>query len=284
MVGLSRDISSLAELNKLKIKDDIELLCLSQDYSNIKALIDLANVDLIIHTAAVSRMSEDIAGIRNMIDANILFSSLLFEAMSTKKIKNILNIGTSWQSINGSGYSPFNYYAATKQAAENILVHYSNNHKVNAVTLRLFDVYGESDPRGKILNLMVAHTLRGERLEMSPGHQRIYPVHVIDVCRCIECLMDDLMTNNLCGQKIFSLHGPTSYSLRQLATFIEELSGCPSPIIWGARPYRHNEIMNPCASHSLPHGYRESVDIFTGLQKLINYEKEYTAMQSVSKN
>lgn len=271
VAGLIRTNSGTTELARLDIRNSVQLLELDQNYGNIDKLIEKANPDLVIHTASASREREDENGIRNMVSANILYPSLLLEAMNNNNIKKFINIGTSWQAVDGSIYRPFNYYAATKQSFENVVDHYCLNHHLVATTVRLFDTYGPSDPRPKILNLIIKHTINGIPLDMSPGHQKLHIVHIDDVINALLKAATIICEKENNHHYKYDLISESAITLREIATIAEKVLCKKCPINWGGREYRSGEIMNPKGSNEPIPGYAPSVSLEDGIRQVIEH-------------
>jgi nucleoside-diphosphate-sugar epimerase len=252
-VALLRPKANTEELADIGVLKDIVLLRMDDDFSNLDTLIKESGASALMHLASASRVKEDGPGIREMVTANILFPSLLLENMVRNKISRFVNVGSSWQSCDGSRFNPFNFYAATKQAIEDAALHFASLG-VHSTTLRLFDTYGADDSRSKILNLIIRHTLTGVPLDMSPGRQKIHLVHVDDVADALV-----LQLTRSCpmpaSHEVFDLPSSEAIALRDLADRIEAVVGKPCPINWGGRPYRQNEIMEPLTSNPLVPGF-----------------------------
>lgn len=280
-IGLVRNSASNEELKKVGIQDKVQLLELSDNYDNIDHLIQVARPDVVIHIASASRVKEDANGMREMVSANILFPSLILEAMTRNNVRGFVNIGTSWQSCDGSRFNPFNYYAATKQAIEDVIEHFSINSGMRAATLRLFDTYGPGDPRSKILNLIIRHTLSGAPLDMSPGNQKVHLVHISDVATAVMIQVRRVLQRTDPGHETFDLPSKKATSLREIAKIVEAAIGKPCPINWGGREYRVGEIMNPVVSNPVLPDFIPATELRDGIQDVIQSSQSAEASLQV---
>lgn len=236
----------------------------SQDFPSMLAKI---RPDVVIHTASVSRGGESPPEIARMIEANITFPALLLAAMRAAGVRRFINTGTSWQTIaDRDGYSPFNFYAGTKQALEDLLACFCLDGMA-AITLRLFDTYGPHDPRRKIVDLIADAAERGTELAMSPGGQVIDLVHVEDVAAAFAAATRRLLANVVDGHEIYGVSGDR-VMLRELASRIGQAVGRAPPINWGGRPYRPREVMLPCTGLRPVPDWAPRIGLDEGLREL----------------
>jgi nucleoside-diphosphate-sugar epimerase len=263
---LLRQSSHLAELDKLGIAQRVEILRLAPDCANIPDLIGEASIDVAVHLAAVGGSGKGQAEVERMVSANILFPSLLLAAMQAKGIRSFVNTGSSWQNTQSGAFRPVNFYAASKQAFEQILSHYVELG-VSAVTLRLFDVYGPADPRGKLISLLAGIAASGKTLDMTPGEQKIDLIHVDDVCRAYDCAIA-MVVEKPPAHRVFGVSGGNPIGLRDLVELFERVRGAKCNINWGKRPYRDYEIMEPYRGYESPPGWTPQVKLEDGLRNL----------------
>ena len=263
---LCRRTSDLGGLARLGITDrvhierlgDVDLL------TELGKALDSARPDVVVHLAAQSRGQESPARVAEMLHANVTMPSLLLAAAHERGVRFFLNAGTSWQTASVPTFAPFNVYAATKQAFEDMLVAYVVDG-LCAVTLRLFDTYGPGDLRRKVVDQLADAARDGTTLKMSPGEQVIDLVHIDDAARAFAVAARRLQSGNVAGHEIYGI-GDTRMSLRELARLVGVAVGRPVPIEWGGRPYRPREVMNPSSHLPRLPGWTPRVPLAEGLR------------------
>lgn len=217
-------------------------------FETLVDLIDEIKPHVIVHIAAVLKGQEIESDIRAMMEANVLFPVLLARAAVTSGVKGLVLCGSSWQTSGPEvRFDPFNFYAATKQAAEDLVLPFCREG-ISCISLRLFDSYGPRDDRPKIVNLLMRAAEDGSSLKMSPGQQKMDLVYVRDTATAL--LRAAELTARV-HSDVIQVAGVSSkrlVTLRALAGLIEEVSGKSLKIDWGARPYRSGEIMEPIRS------------------------------------
>lgn len=268
---LAQADSRLDQLRRVGVADDVQIARSGADYAELPGILGRVRPDVVMHVASVSRGGESPPELARMIHANVTFPTLLLAAMRAAGVRRFVNTGTSWQTIDGDAYSPFNIYAGTKQAAEDMLACFcpaGGEGAMSAITLRLFDTYGPHDERRKIVDLIIGATEQGTELAMSPGEQVIDLVHVEDVaaafCVAARRLLDDAVR----GHEIYGVSGER-VTLRELAARIGVVMRQTPPIQWGGRPYRPREVMQPWAGFAHLPGWAPRIGLDAGLREVV---------------
>lgn len=232
--------------------------------SCMQKIVAEAKPQLVYHLASLFLAQHTAEDIEPLIYSNLLFPTQLLEAMVTNEVKYLVNTGTSWQHFNNEIYNPVNLYAATKQAFEDILGFYGEAHGIKATTLALFDTYGPSDPRAKLIPLLWRTAMSQEPLVMSPGDQLIDLVYIDDVVSGFLLAGAALPEQ----QANFSRYGVSSgvpMKLRELVALFETVTRHKLPITWGGRPYRPREVMQPWSDFSPVPNWEPQVSLEEGL-------------------
>lgn len=259
VAGLVRDTSDL------RSNSSIPLYPVAPDFSNLTSLFAEIRPDVVVHLATVSRAGESATDVIDMIDANVKLPALLLALLRQHGGKCFFNIGSNWQTSYGRHYSPFNVYAATKQCCEDIIQYYAQNG-VAAITLRLYEIYGPGDWRPKIFNYMLRAAVEATPLDMSPGFQKMFFIHVADIISAIRLMIARLHEWES-GHSVYSLRPAEPISLRDLAAIMEEITRMQLRINWGRRSYRQGEIMNPDTSLPVLPGWSQKVNLIDGIRE-----------------
>lgn len=201
-------------------------------------VIHLASLFLAVHT------QDDIA---NLITSNIKFGTELLEACKKSNVQWFVNTGTFWQNFENEEFNPVNLYASTKEAFIDIAKYYTETSNLIFTTIKLNDTFGPNDTRNKIFSLWSKIAASAETLEMSPGEQIIDISYIEDVILAYIKLIEYLSSNqkNEFKNKEFVVTNKEKLNLRDLSKVFEEVTNSKLNIVWGARPYREREVMNP---------------------------------------
>jgi len=235
---------------------------------SIESLSSVINENsVVIHTASYYVAEHKSSDLTALVESNILFGLQLLEAMKISGAKHIINIGTSWQSYEDVDRRPVNLYAATKQAFEDLLSYYSDAENFRAISLRLFDTYGENDSRMKLLKLLITIGIKGKSLDMSPGEQVIDLVHIDDVCTAVSQAYFLVDSQN--GLSSYNVSSGKRLSLKELVNLVEIKTGLTLDINWGEKEYRKREVITPCESKPLLN-WKPIHNIEDGIIKIFN--------------
>jgi nucleoside-diphosphate-sugar epimerase len=263
IVRPSTDTAALENITPYVFTDDVVALT---DYMRTQQF------DGVVHLASLFLAKHESTDVKNLIDSNVLFSTLLLEATAKSETRWFINTGTFWQHYESKPYSPVNLYAATKQAFQDISEYYLGVSTVNFVTIKLSDTFGPGDTRAKIFNLWAKISQSGEMLDMSPGEQIIdisYIDNVVDgFVRMIELLSRD--DKREFAGKSFAVSSGQRMSLKELAAVFEKTTGKTLNINWGTKPYREREVMVPWETGEPIPGWTSKVSIEAGIAKVFH--------------
>jgi len=225
--------------------------------------------EIIFHLAAFYVTEHGPGDVDRLVRDNILFGAKVLEALARVGGHRLfLNAGTSWQNsgFDRPNVAPANLYAATKQAFEDLISYYAGGEDFSAVTLRLFDTYGENDKRPKLLNALVKALKTGARMELTPGEQEVDLVHVADVCRAFVQAYELLREGFGQGKElVYGLSSGRRLTVRGLVELLEKLTGRQLKAVWGGRPYRRREVMRLQTGYPALPGWRPVLELETGL-------------------
>ena len=218
--------------------------------------------DVCFHLATRFSAGHGPGDIVALIQDNIGFPTRVADACTRTGVGTFVNTGTAWQHVGGAAYRPKNLYAATKQAFEDVLVHFAAAG-LRAVTVNLYDTYGPDDPRGKIVSALAGAAGSGTPLAMSSGHQLIDLVHVDDVVDALVAAVDAPPP----GPYAVSSGDPRT--LRELVALVADVVGRPLAVEWGARPDRPDEMLDHWHAGPPVPGWTPRIDLERGLRDLL---------------
>lgn len=185
----SRTIRHLSELENTKIyaivrpgskrrveNENIEYV----EYDGTeKSLEDvLAKSNYLIHLGGLYTTNIDENSVVDLINSNILFSTLLFNVANRVNKDLIIATASTFSFLNEYGeYAPATLYAATKKAVEDIAYFYTD---LSIHFLTFPDTYGPDDWRPKIHNIL-ARNQDWPFTFKSRGDQEMRLMHVEDI-------------------------------------------------------------------------------------------------------
>lgn len=209
-----------------------------------------------------------------LIEGNITLPTYVADAaIKGGACKYILHTSSVQQNYDGKEYYPINLYAATKQAFEDVLFYYTSIIKISAITLQLFDTYGEDDERRKVFNL-VRMQKNGQTIEMSPGEQKMYFCYIDDVIEAYIEALRQLLASKAGFNMKYAVRGKEPIALKEFVNMYLEKSSRPITVVWGGRAYMEKEIMDPEGYGKVIPGWRPKVSYEQGIQKCVRHDLE----------
>jgi CDP-paratose synthetase len=183
--------------NKKKINKNyfVESFQKTSDTKEIIKFFKRIKPDCVVNLATLYFKHHNVSALSKLIDSNIKFGCYILEAMKESSCSKIINFGSMFQHRYDQKYQPQNFYAATKQAFQDICYYYHLNYNIDCLSLKLFDTYGPNDTRKKILNLLISSTHKKEVL-INNKNNKLNLVHVEDVCDAIKIAIDLICSKN----------------------------------------------------------------------------------------
>ena len=254
------------------IKDSIGKIDIFEYDGDILSLCDYfqkTQADVVYHLAAAVITNYKPEQVPILIQSNIQFGTEILEAMKQSNTKLIVSTGSYWQNYNSDDYNPVDLYAATKEAFEKILKYYTEAEGVRAITLRLYDVYGTNDMRPKLWNTIKKIAGTDEVLNLSPGEQRLDMIFISDVCTAYEKAFSLLIENKNVKNETYGVYSGNRMSLKEIVELYRTLLDKPVNIVYGGKPYKTREVMEPTSRLLVLPGWLPFVSLEEGLIKII---------------
>lgn len=266
IVTLVRSGSNIESLEKIN--------CKIVKYINDEDILDIFKThvfDGVVHFASYVCVEHTHDDIRNLIDSNITFGTLLLEASAKTKVKWFINTGTFWQDYQNESYNPVNLYAATKEAFENIARYYTETSDLIFTTIKLNDTFGPMDKRAKVFNLWTSVAQSGKTLKMSPGEQTIDISYIDDLVGAYEQLVKHLCDDKAIAfkNKTFVVTNKEKMTLKELARLFEKVTDSKLNIDWGGREYREREVMSPYSLGETVPGWKQQYTLEEAIKKTV---------------
>jgi nucleoside-diphosphate-sugar epimerase len=199
-IDLPADLFSAENGTLVKWHHSINQADLREDSAYYEFL--LADVDIVIHCAARTRINASWTEYADYYNTNIVSSHRLFNAAQKHGVKKFIYFSSS--SVYGNGIEgasketdrlqPTNPYAVSKAAAEMALTAQTIKGNTELVIVRPFTMYGEHMNYGKY-SLAIAKFLSMAEQNLpliidGTGKQRRDFVHVSDAIQALELIME----------------------------------------------------------------------------------------------
>jgi nucleoside-diphosphate-sugar epimerase len=241
----------------------------------------IEGVDAVIHEAAIVSVPLSIENPMLTNEVNVLGTLNLLEASVKAKVKRFVYVSscavygdTSKLPINEDApVRPLSPYASSKLAAEEHCIAFFENHGLETVRLRYFNVYGPRQAASEYAGVMVKFLDRIRRdqppIIFGDGEQTRDFVYVGDAA---EATLLALNRDGVAGN-VFNIGTGKVVTINQLCKIFLELAGKEhlKPIFMDAKPseVRNSQADIKRATKLL--GYRHKVPLKSGVREFINW-------------
>lgn len=212
--------------------------------------------DVVLLAGASQEMGDDVNSINSLVASNCVLPCLVAEQLLTHlPHASLVTFGSSWEFADSERYRPFNLYAASKRAGQDLLMHYALRG-LRILKLIVFDTYGEGDARRKLLGILQDSCAQGKDVGTTLGEQEIDLVHIDDICMGVEAALHDLKAwDPANGILVLGLGSGRPILVKELILRVGQLAGKEVRAKLGERPYRPREIMRVYRSYRGPSGW-----------------------------
>jgi UDP-glucose 4-epimerase len=238
----------------------------------IKSMIDY---DVVIHLAAQISVSESIRNPKSTFDINVNGTQNVLDACLENNITKIIALSTAavYQNVSEktilnetSSVEPSSPYGESKLEMENKILYIESKNTINAIILRLFNVYGigqSSEYAGVITKFLSDIKTNNDLTIFGDGKQTRDFVYIDDVICAI------ILSLNIADSGIYNIASGNSISILDLANLMIKQSGknlklCFTSLRQGEIMFSHSSIIR--AKKSL--GFSPKFNISSGLKQL----------------
>jgi nucleoside-diphosphate-sugar epimerase len=221
-----------------------------------------SNPEVIIHLATRFQAAHTPGDITALIQSNVEFGTQLLESGKDLGAR-FVNVSSSWQHYEGKPYSPVSLYAATKQAFTDIALYYAETG-LDYRDLSIYDTYGPTDQRNKLIRLLLIAARSGTPIDMGEGSQLINLLYVSDVVNAITRIAERT-TQQMYNPHKFVARAEKSITIKELVTTIEGVTGRTINAQWGARPERPREMLTDWQFGQLLPNWEPEVSLEKGI-------------------
>ncbi|WP_373104064.1 NAD-dependent epimerase/dehydratase family protein [Phocaeicola plebeius] len=230
--------------------------------------------DIVLHMATLFTGKSDAESAKEIINTNVLFTTLLLEALSHTNCNHFVNIGTFTEYLYGDGkFFPNNLYSASKTAVRPIIQYYQTLSTWKWTNIIVYSPYGKKNKNKKVLDYLLDALNSPTPIKFSGGEQVLDFIHVDDIADFFATLFTKMYKNEW-NYDFIELHLGSGYghSIKEIAKIMEKFSGKKVNAIWGALPYRKLDTMHAVApiEKNLEYlNWKSKIDIVKGINKLI---------------
>jgi len=241
-----------SHLVKRMLENGHEMACIVQDKENLNRLkpfrdqvkiiptevmaLDIRNFcpEVVIHTACV--YSRGLNTEKDIFEGNLGFPFEVLQLATECGAKKWINTATILPCMTNS-------YALSKEQFCQWGKFYAETEKIQFINLRLEQFYGEDAPEDYFLTWVINKLKNDEPLELTAGTQKRDLIHIDDVLRTYEIVVEkDFSENN----KEIPVGTGVAPSIREVVEFLKKLIKSNSELCFGAVSMCNDKIESSC--------------------------------------
>ena len=268
------DNFSLGKKSNLKnISNKVKIV--KRDIKNLKSINNLfKDVQNVFHLAALADIVPSIENPDEYYNTNVTGTYNVLKASINNRVKRFIYTASSscygipnkFPTKENSEISPQYPYALTKRLGEELVIHFANIYKLNATSLRLFNVYGPrartSGNYGAVFGVFLAQKIAKKSFTIvGDGTQTRDFTFVSDVT---EAMLKVQKKSNLRGN-IFNVGSGKTVSINKIA---RELGGKKKRI--PKRPGEPDVTFADISKIKRKTGWKPKISIKEGIKVMLN--------------
>ena len=199
------------------------------DYEKLQKLC--TGFDMIVHLAAKSDVVDSVVHPDFTNEVNIVGTENIIKCCIENKIEKLIFASSSAVyedskiSINEtSKTNPLSPYGKSKLIAEQKIKEMSKKHGINAISLRMFNVFGkgQNDQYYGVVSKFIENISKGKPLEINgDGEQKRDFIGILDVVEAFNCAIKTIK-----GKKgnVFNIGTGKSITINELVKMIQKIS------------------------------------------------------------
>jgi len=252
-------VRSKENIEEGEIPPEVKVMTLSEFRERITDF----DVQTVFHLATTYIYTPSDTEITHLINSNIELPVQIAQILSNEnKSVHWINVSTFMQHYESLDYSPTSIYAATKQAAEDLLKYYEVIGTIQLKTIIFPNVYGENDKRKKLINYLISCIKQGQTAKIASGTQVLELLHVDDAVRAL------IEVRNLPPGR-WRIPNTECYKVQELIVLLEKASGLKLKVEMDPTLDRKLDQYEVWASGTeIPH-FKPEVSVFDWMKKML---------------
>lgn len=233
IVGLEYSLENLHRIKGCNFK------VYSTNENTLESVFEENDIYAVVHVATVYRRQNE--PIFDLLNTNINLPVRLLELANKNRVSVFLNTDSFFNNPKYS-YSYLSDYTLSKKQSLEWIQLLASSSSCKVVNMKVFHMFGENDAPGKFIPFIVEKIKSNQsNLDLTPGLQTRDFIYVEDVVTAFEYVINSF--ENLSQYQEFEVGTGKSYTIKELAIAIKEITNSSTILNFGGVPYRDGEIM-----------------------------------------
>jgi UDP-glucose 4-epimerase len=273
----------LAGLTDAVRKHDVDL----EDHQALGRVVATVKPDWVFHLAAYGAYSHQV-GLQRMMETNLMGTAALTDASAEAGVEVFIQTGSSSEygykdhaAAEDETLEPNSHYAISKAAATHYCQLRARTSGFNAITVRLYSIYGPYEDPNRLIPTLIMHGLRGSFPSLvSPQIARDF-VYVDDA---VDAMLRIAKTQSTKRGSIYNVCSGVQSTLADAVQIAKRLMRIPGEPGWSTMqarrwdterwvgsPTRTATEIGWCATVELEAGMRQTIEWFEAHPKLLKF-------------
>ena len=155
---------------------------------DLKIKLKNRKIDIFINFSNYYVNSHNFEDISKLINANVIFPTLVLDLISNK-CKKVINFGTMMQHPKSKKLDSLNLYAATKNSFDMIFNYYKYKYKsCNFYNIKFYESFGKNDYRKKLLPTLLKNIKKNKLTKIFTSKLVLNIIHIEDIFLSLDIL------------------------------------------------------------------------------------------------
>jgi CDP-3, 6-dideoxy-D-glycero-L-glycero-4-hexulose-4-reductase len=250
------------------VKNTVDLNTVQVDsWNEIKTQI---KIDAVIHFAGKYLLDDSLLSCKLVNDATVGTATAVANFCRESRTP-LLALGSYFEQA-PSDMQPWSHYSIAKESAAKIFEIASLNYEIPMRYIYAYDTYGQDFSRRKIVDVLLDP--KTEKLDLSPGQQKINLTHEDDFVEGIKMALEELLLIGGTFERFQLRNSQDEFTLQEVAETINSLRTKKIELNFGAKSYRNKEAFKvwDCAPNVV--GWSPEINFKDFVSKYSGYHDE----------
>jgi nucleoside-diphosphate-sugar epimerase len=213
-----------------------------ENVDGVRRIVETAKPDWVFHLAAYGAYPSQ-TGLPRMVATNLIGCAALVDACAETGVESFVHTGSSSEygfkdhaAAENEVLEPNSHYAITKAAATHYSQWAARARDLNAVTVRLYSIYGPFEEPGRLIPTLIVHGLRGMLPPLaSPRIARDF-VYVDDA---VDAMLQVAAMPSMPRGAIYNICTGAQSTLADVVAIARKAMGISAEPLWSTMPDRN---------------------------------------------
>ena len=253
---------------------------------DVRRMMQSAHPDYVFHLAAFGAYSHQ-RDLDRMVATNIVGTARLLDAAVEAGVKAFVHSGSSSEyglkntaAREDDRLEPNSDYAVTKGAATHYCRHVAVSRDFNAITLRLYSIYGPWEAPTRLVPVLLTHALRGEWPPLTPPSTARDFVYVDDA---VEAMLAVAAAPSVPRGAIYNVCSGVQTTLADVVDTVRDLLAIEAEPRWSTmapRDWDTDRWVGSPDAIAQAVGWRATTPLREGLSRTLAWMREPTIPDS----